>query len=284
MGILFAFIALFCWGFGDFLIQKSTRQLGNWQTLFFDNSWIVIVLLPFIYHDLPVLFSSSNAVFLLLAGFITLAASLFDFEALKRGKIAIVEPIYALEILVTVFISAALINERLSFWQLVVIFFLVFGIIMLSIESFFKLKKIKLEQGIWCAFFASVSMGIVNFIFGIGARQVSPLAINWIISLFLLIVAASYFMATGQTRKIVSSLKKKPALIFGFSILNNAAWISYAYSTLYIPMGIAVGISESYVALAAALGIFFNREKLNRRQIIGMIIAIVSVIILAVIS
>ncbi len=29
MGILFAFIAMLSWGFGDFFIQKSTRKLED---------------------------------------------------------------------------------------------------------------------------------------------------------------------------------------------------------------------------------------------------------------
>lgn len=35
IGILFAFIALISWGFGDFFIQKTTRIIGSWKALFF---------------------------------------------------------------------------------------------------------------------------------------------------------------------------------------------------------------------------------------------------------
>jgi hypothetical protein len=34
IGVGFAFIAMLCWGVGDFLIQKSARKLGDWETLF----------------------------------------------------------------------------------------------------------------------------------------------------------------------------------------------------------------------------------------------------------
>jgi len=34
VGIGLAFVAMLCWGIGDFLIQKSTRRIGNTVTLF----------------------------------------------------------------------------------------------------------------------------------------------------------------------------------------------------------------------------------------------------------
>lgn len=34
LGILFAFVAMLFWGFGDFMIQKSTRKIGDWETVF----------------------------------------------------------------------------------------------------------------------------------------------------------------------------------------------------------------------------------------------------------
>jgi hypothetical protein len=33
-GILFALLAMLFFGFGDFLIQRSTRKVGDWETLF----------------------------------------------------------------------------------------------------------------------------------------------------------------------------------------------------------------------------------------------------------
>lgn len=37
IGIILAFLAMVFWGFGDFLIQRSTRTVGDAETLFFAN-------------------------------------------------------------------------------------------------------------------------------------------------------------------------------------------------------------------------------------------------------
>jgi drug/metabolite transporter (DMT)-like permease len=51
------------------------------------------------------------------------------------------------------------------------------------------------------------------------------------------------------------------------SLFTNIAWISYSLSTVYIPIGIATSISESYIAFASLLGIIINKEKLKKHQI-----------------
>jgi uncharacterized membrane protein len=66
--------------------------------------------------------------------------------------------------------------------------------------------------------------------------------------------------------------------------VDNAAWIAYSYSTLYIPITIAISISEGYIALAALLGLIFNKEKLNKHQYLGLILAIISAVVLAMIT
>ncbi|KKT90129.1 MAG: hypothetical protein UW90_C0006G0029, partial [Candidatus Yanofskybacteria bacterium GW2011_GWB1_45_11] len=43
------------------------------------------------------------------------------------------------------------------------------------------------------------------------------------------------------------------------------------------------GISESYIALAALLGLVFNGEKLARHQWLGLIICSIAAVILAII-
>lgn len=64
-------------------------------------------------------------------------------------------------------------------------------------------------------------------------------------------------------------------------ILDNVAWTAYGFAMIYIPIAIATTISESYVALSVMLGIFVNREKIEKHQIIGIVLAILGVILLS---
>jgi drug/metabolite transporter (DMT)-like permease len=109
MGILLAFIAMFSWGVGDFLIQKSTRRLSTpfkrfrafltrnnderystWIVLFYICGFGTLVLTPFVWREIGLL-SMREVGFLSLVGVVMLGAALFDFRALKIGKISVVE-------------------------------------------------------------------------------------------------------------------------------------------------------------------------------------------------
>ncbi len=285
MGILFAFIALICWGVGDFLIQKSSREFGKWIALFFITFIASVVLFPLIYKDLAGLIINFPALFILFLASITiLVAALLNFQALKDGKISVVEPIMAFEVAVTAILSFVIIGERLSWLQLVFIVLLIIGIFLVSVKSFSHLKNIKAEKGVWLAFFGTLCMGATNFLFGVGSRETNPLLINWFTSLFLALISFIYLASQSKIKEIFRDWHRDKSLIIGVGLLDNAAWISYSYSTLYIPITIAISISESYIALAALLGLVFNKEKLKKHQYAGLILAVVCAVVLAAVT
>jgi drug/metabolite transporter (DMT)-like permease len=142
----------------------------------------------------------------------------------------------------------------------------------------------KLERGVWYAIFATIGMGTANFLFGLGARATSPLVINWFSNTFIAIVALGYLAATTQLGAIVLNFKEKKRLILNVSFFDNLAWISFSYAMLYIPIAVATGISEGYIAFAAGLGLTFNHEHLRPHQKVGFVLAIAAVIVLALVT
>lgn len=279
MGILFALGALLSWGLGDFLIQRSARKFGDWIALFYITAFGSVVLLPFVYRDL-VKTLDGHVILFLVTSCVILLAALLDFEALRVGKISVIEPVYALEIIVTVVLSLYVINERLTFLQGLLVGSSVIGIFLVSTKSFRHLKNIHLERGIWYALFASLCMGAVNLLFGIGARAVSPLMINWFTSVFIAVVALVYLVSTSRLREIAIDFRQHRKLIFSVSIFDNLAWIMFSYATLYIPIAIAASISEGYIALASFFGFYFNREELKYHQILGLLLVVISIVVL----
>jgi drug/metabolite transporter (DMT)-like permease len=282
MGIAFAFLALFSWGIGDFLIQRSARKFGDWVALFYITAFGSIVLFPFIYRELPSL-SADRIGILILFGTgcaITLAALLI-FESMRRGKLSVVEPIYAMEVPITAALGVVVAKEYLSWMQSALIVGLLVGILLVATRSFHHLKNIHAERGVWFAVLGTIGMGVANFLFGIGARETSPLMVNWFASVFIVIICILYLANTHRWGEVRHDLRHHKKLIVSMCIFDNLAWISYTVAVLTIPIAIAIGISESYIALAAILGIIFNREKLVAHQKLGLMMAALAVIILA---
>ncbi|MEI7512477.1 MAG: DMT family transporter [Candidatus Uhrbacteria bacterium] len=285
MGIFWAFVAMFSWGLGDFLIQKSTRKLGNGVALFCITAFATVLLFPFIVQELPYLALVDYRFWLLLAASIViLIASLFDFEALRIGKISVVEPIYALEVPLTVALGSFFLSEWLTPIQGLFTTILITGIIFVSLESLRVFRHFHLEKGVFLAITATIVMSSANFLFGVGARHTSPLLINWFTSAFIAIALAGYLTYSHQWKALKKSWQKQKGLILGVSIADNIAWIAFTFSTLTIPIAISTGISESYIALAAGLGLIVNKEKLATHQKIGLVCVIISAIALAFVS
>lgn len=282
MGIFFALLALFSWGIGDFLIQKSARKFGDWVALFYITAMGVLIVTPFIYKNVgAVLHSPGDLAILLTASGIILAASLFELEALRVGKISVVEPIFAAELLVTSLLAGFILRERLSLGQTALLALLVVGIMLIATRSWKDLRRIHLERGVGLAVAATLGMGAVNFLFGVGARAISPLMINWFTDLFLVFISFFYLLSRRRMGEIRRDWISHKGLILGVGLADNAAWLAYSFSMLYLPIAMATGITESYIALAAALGLFFNKEKLGKHQWIGMVLVVAVVIVLA---
>lgn len=286
VGILFAFAALICWGFGDFLIQRSTRKFGDWETLFFITLFGAIILTPFVLDDLVNLFSFANTdLWLLMIGSIVLfGAAMFDFEALKRGKIAVIEPAMALEVPVAAVLAFVFIKEAVTMIQAVIISILLIGLILVSLRSRKLTKKNWLERGIMLALIGSTLMGASNFLVGFASRVTNPLITNWFINVVAVVLCFIYLLISNRLKSFFTDIKKNPKLVLTVSVLDNMAWIAFAFAMTLIPIAIAVAISESYIALAALLGLLINKEMLFKHQKVGLVMALISAVILAAIT
>ena len=286
IGIIFALIAMLCWGFGDFLIQKSTRKFGNLETLFFISLFGSIVLIPFIYKDINKIFSFQNNIFfiLLLASIALLFASLLEFEALKRGKLAVVEPVWSLEILVSFLLAFFLLKESLKISQIFFIVSLVMGLFLVSLKSYHLSKKVWFEKGVFVAIGSAIFMGSANFFVGLGSRHSNALIMTWFYSIFFTLVCFLYLFYNGRINKLFKEFKSSKSFLFNMCILDNAAWIAFALAMTFAPIAIAVALSESYIVIAVFLGMYLNKELIRNHQKLGIILAIISAITLAYIT
>lgn len=285
IGVVFAIGALVFWGIGDFLIQRTTRHIGDWETLFLISVFGAVILTPFVYHDLPGYFSTLQAqVTLAVVSLIIFVGALINFEALKKGKIAAIEPMLSLEVPVVAVLSLVVINEALSLMEILFVVVLIAGLSMVSLKQHHLSRKVWLEKGVLLAVIAAFLLGLADFLVGFGSRITNPLVVNWFISLTLTVYTLVYISFRGGVRNAVRDAAKIPRLIVSMCIFDNFAWIAYAFAAIFIPITIAVAISENYIALAALLGLFITGEKLMPHQKIGLVMALSSAVVLSLLA
>jgi len=279
-GTFFAIAALVSWGFGDFFIQRTTRKAGIFNALFYIGATGAVLILPFVWRELGSVFTITNGLLLLsLTVLVSVFSALFDFAALKQGKISVVEPILALELPITIGLSMLLLGERFSLaqWLATGTVFVGVMLVMTEVHGQLHLHRRMFERGAILAGVGAIAMALTNFMFGIAARETSPLLTVWFVHSSLAVVMFVYLLFKGQAGDILHDLKRAPAAIAAESLFDNAAWIFYTMAMTRIPIAIATAIGESYIALAVLLGIIVNREKLQKHQFQGIVIAIVGV-------
>ncbi|MES3005190.1 MAG: DMT family transporter [Patescibacteria group bacterium] len=288
-GIFFAFVAMFCWGIGDFLIQKTSRKIGDWETLFTVSFVGSLMLAPFVWKGLvDVVVGKDILTMLILAGcgLVFLLGSLLDFESLKVGKISVVESVWSAEIVVSALLAYFILSEGLNMQQIALVTTLIVGLIMVSIKDKigFSIRKLFLEKGVFVAFCAAIAMGIANFMVGLGARASDPVVIYFFISVVCLVFSVCYLLYNNLLHKTVIDIKNNPKLILSMSVMDNIAWIAFAFAMSLAPIGIVVALSESYIIISVILGITVSKEKLKTHQKIGLLLALFGALTLAIIT
>ena len=286
IGIGLSFVAMLCWGFGDFLIQKSARKIGDWEALFFITLFGAVILAPFAYKNAIAALAGSGEELLVLALLcvILFFAAMLDFEALRVGKLAVIEPIWSFEVPVAAVLSFFILFERIDLAQTILIVALLVGLAFVSLRKKFDFKKLLLERGTLLAFFGAVMMGAANFFMGWSSRLSDPLVANFISDLFIALVTGVVLIATGKFHKTVRDISTNKSVLIPMSVADKAAWVAYAFAMSLAPIAVATALSESYIIIAVMLGLVINHERLEYHQKAGLALAVMSALVLAAIT
>jgi len=285
-GIALAFVAMLCWGFGDFWIQKSTRKIGDIEALFFITLFGAVALLPFAYKNVWAVLSGSWHTLLVLGILcvVLLLAAILDFEALRVGKLSVVEPIWSFEVPGAALLAFFILGERITLLQGLLIVALLTGIVMVSLREKVNFNKLILERGTVVALLGAVFMGFANFFMGWGARLSDPVTANFLSDVFIAVVTGCILFFTGRFKKTVSDIISNKKVLLQMSISDKAAWLAFAFAMSLAPIAVATALSESYIIVAVILGLAVNKEKIHFHQKIGLTVAVISVITLAAIT
>jgi drug/metabolite transporter (DMT)-like permease len=284
LGIIFAFGALFGWGFGDFAIEHTSQKVGPMKALLFINLLGGLGILPFVYRQIPLLWSDYQTFLILIgAGIVAFFASILQYQAFIGTKLSVVEPILGLEMPLTIFLAIYLAGEKLGIFQTLITVVIFIGLVLAITKHHLQLHYHRrlFEPGIILSIGAAICMAALNVAVGFSSRELPPLLVIWFVHAFIAVAGLIYFMIfRHESQNILKSFKNYRYLIIITALIDNLAWISYAYATKNIPISLAITISESYIVLAVLLGLFVNRERLKHHQLIGIALACAGVILL----
>ena len=261
-------------GLGDFLIQRSTRKAGDLISLGFIGVLGTIGLLPFVWNELTfdgVLFA---ALPLGLLGLLHFGTSWINFEALRKGKLAVIDVILEFELVVTLFFGIFILGDVLTATQLMLIVPIFFGIILMAFRKFSHLKSRRFERGVVLAFVAALGLGLVDSLTGYSVKLTSPLLVIWVTWAIISLCSVVFILAGKKRRHVFPVIRKEWRLLGAMAVADTIAWVLYAFVIDAHSVSIATALTESYPAVALILGVWINRERLGWHQYLGALLAL----------
>jgi drug/metabolite transporter (DMT)-like permease len=278
LDILAAFGATLCWGIGDFIIQYVTRRIGDLETLTLIGLFGSVALLPYVWAELPAVLGPSSSLMLLALGIITFAIGILNFEALRRGRISVVEVILTAELPVAVLFGMVCLAEFPSVFQLCLIGLVFVGILFLAVEPN-EIKGIHfLEKGVVFALIAAFGYGVIDFLTTVESRAISPITAIWCPWLILTVMCFLSLLWNGKLGLLFKKAMKYKWLVSSMCIIDTLAWLLFAIVAARSELATSVAITESYPAIGLILGVTVNHEKIAARQYCGAAIAIAATI------
>ncbi|MDE1852299.1 MAG: EamA family transporter [Thaumarchaeota archaeon] len=276
--------AAFCWGTADYLSRSQSEKLGYYKTVVYSQvvTLVVLVALIPIVDPAPVL-SAMPVLVLVLAGMLNFVAFIFLYRAFHKGVVSIVAPVAYTFPAVTTVLSIVVLGAILTAERVFAIAGIIIGVILLS-TRFSELRKFlgghgsaSLTAGIGSAVGSSVFFGTVY----VGVGYAAPLVSLVIPALMLRVVGASAGFALApilrQDVRLSRLTFSKVILVMG--VLEALGFLSFTYGILSsaATLPVVAAISGMGGAVAATYGLIFLKERLERNQVVGVLLALIGV-------
>lgn len=285
LGISFSFIALFGWAFGDFFLQLNSRKVGSFQAILFTALFNAVLLFPVVFRDLPLLFSNQlRTMLLVMVGFTAFFAALFNTEALRGGKLSILEPITGLELPLAVGLSVLFRSERVSELQLIGMVLVFVGILFVVTTKVLGVATRQLEEGVALAGLGMIALALTSFLIGVLSQETGPLLTIWLASVMIGVLCLIPLFYTGKIRSFPRQVRSAFPSLTIQTLTVSLGWLAYAKAVTYIPISIALAISEGYIILGVLLGVYLNKEKVYAHQKIGIGLAVLGILLISLLA
>lgn len=295
MYILFAIITFICWGCADLFYKKGNTSNSNYDHI---KTGIMVGAVMGIHAIIYMIINHLNLNFIdilkyLPVSLLYISSMVIGYRGLKYLEVSISSPIQNASGVITSILLIIFFKEKLPAFAYLAFCFIFIGILILSLVEYKnnnekpkkKLNKKKLVfLTILFPLFYCLLDGLGTFIDGIYLDELELISEDSALLCyeftFLIYGIISYIYLRVKKEKI-TIIKEKDKIIA--AVLETAGQFFYVFAMAENSV-ISASIVGSYCVLAFLLGRFILKEKLNKKQYAGALIAILGIIILAVLD
>jgi drug/metabolite transporter (DMT)-like permease len=267
---LYVFASMLFFGLVNFNRKLLTKGIGTWEAVFWESLgfWPLIL---FMFLTTPLSFPP-NMVVLCLGSALLYAVGMFSFfRALREGFVSAVATVTNLNGPIGALLAFIVLSEAFS-GRLLLGIVAAAGVVFLLGNS----KAIKPGNWLVLSLLSAVLLASKSLVDKSLAVTYSPLFTLAVITLFSTCI---YFVPFAIGKK-KATLKRKAALA-GNGLLLAAAAVTMFLAFSALPLSIVLPVINMNTVITVFLGAYLLKERLDRRALLAVVLALVSIWLVA---
>jgi drug/metabolite transporter (DMT)-like permease len=283
--LLFGVGAAVVWGFADYAAGLCARRVGAVRTsLGMQGVGLVSYVVALLALGRWPSVESGQIPYALVLGILGVVSVSALYRALALGPIAVVAPVVASYVAITVFLVVVFLGERLSSGQIAAAAVVFVGVVFTSTDS----RQLRATMGrpipgVQIGLVATLGFGVWGAIFAIATR-----AYSWSVMILLLrmtsfAIIAGYVLVRGIDVRVFRD-RRTLALAATVGVLDTLANALFGLGIETGYASITATGSGAYPIIPAVLGVVALRERLAPNQYVGIGILVVGLVALGAVS
>lgn len=272
--------AAFFWSLSQVFAKKGFSNISPvWNNIFANGFafflWIPVAL--YLSHFQLILPSFPIWIAIFLTGF----TYMIFFYAMSKGEISLTASLWALYPISTVILSRIFLDGRIAFYQLVGIILALFGGLLIALPDK-KLPKNIVKDKSWILWgtIGGLLSGAGDFFGKVSSNSIGSYSQIFFLAILYQALSLANFVLDKKGRKLPKfSLKAfLPTLLGTFFAIAGTLLFFLAFT--YEKVSLIAPVSSVYPGLTVILAVVFLKEKITKRQTLGIISIIFGIILI----
>lgn len=279
MWIIYALVSAIFSGLTSVLASYSSKLNKVDSILITTIRTFIILVLSFIATLIYKTFNEiynldiKTIIFLILSGISTTLLWIFYFKALDTGDVSKVTPIDKTSIVITLILSMIFLHEKITIIKAISIIFILIGTL-LTVNK--KTTNEKDNKWILYSILTAIFTSTTTIISKIGLNDIDSVLATFIRTVIVFIILMFIVIIKKKYIYLKDISKKSLRYVIYSGITNTLSWLFYFASLKDGETSIVFTIEKLSIVVTILLSVIFLKEKLNRKQIIGIIIIVIA--------
>ncbi len=279
MWIIYALVSAIFSGLTSVLASYSSKLNKVDSILITTIRTFIILVLSFIATLIYKTFNEiynldiKTIIFLILSGISTTLLWIFYFKALDTGDVSKVTPIDKTSIVITLILSMIFLHEKITIIKVISIIFILIGTL-LTVNK--KTTNEKNNKWILYSILTAIFTSTTTIISKIGLNDIDSVLATFIRTVIVFIILMFIVIIKKKYVYLKDISKKSLRYVIYSGITNTLSWLFYFASLKDGETSIVFTIEKLSIVVTILLSVIFLKEKLNRKQIIGIIIIVIA--------